>query len=358
MRIRAEGDRASAYTQRVKQVRAEGSMCAIEAKLQDTNMVLDNLTRTAGQVDQDSGNLDVEAKTVKSALEAENVPLRLIRECVDLRKTRPTRELVRDEVEYEMQMLEKEHMETCALYQQTLFACGNELKRLDDTRGKLQYDMDQKEETIRLDSEVLGMQLGARASPMPTKSNVLPYTWNGTSAELMSFAQDVCATAQRLTSKSANIRAARAGIEEEGRQRAVAALGKRVNATETLARELHARIEQLTSDINADEQEKLSLEQAIQDKQPSLELAKTRLNTRQSRPGIERVRDVAERALEAEVVDLTRSIEELGLSRERVIANLSRLMASKQQLVADLADKEAALGIDCECLKIMDSITY
>ena len=35
------------------------------------------------------------------------------------------------QVEYEMQMLEKEHMETCALYQQTLFACGNEIKRLE-----------------------------------------------------------------------------------------------------------------------------------------------------------------------------------------------------------------------------------
>merc|ERR1711918_163556 len=67
-----------------------------------------------------------------SSLPVENVPLCLIRECVEIRQQRPTRELVRDEVEYEMQMLEKEHMETCALYQQTLFACSNELKRLDD----------------------------------------------------------------------------------------------------------------------------------------------------------------------------------------------------------------------------------
>lgn len=249
-------------------------------------------------------------------------------------------------------------METCALYQQTLFACGNEIKRLDDTRGKLQYDMDQKEETIRLDSEVLGMEIGARASPMPSKSNVLPYTWNGTSAELMSYAQDVCATAQRLTSKSANIRAARAGIEEEGRLRALASLSKRVSATEGLAQELNTRIQQLESDIASNEQEKASLEAAVEDKVPSLELAKTRLNARQSRPGMERVRDVAERALEAEVVDLTRSIEELSLSRERVMANLVRLQASKDQLTLDLKDKEAALQIDCECLKMMDAITY
>jgi len=357
MRIRAEGDRASAYTQRVKEVRAEGSHCAITAKLNDTKTVLVNLIRTAEQVDADTANLNSEAATVNAALEAENVPLRIIRECVELRKQRPTRELVRDEVEYELQMLEKEHMETCALYQQTLFACGNELKRLDDTRGKLQYDIDQKEETIRLDSEVLGMEVGM-PSPMPTKSSILPYTWTGTSAELMSFAQDVCATAQRLTSKSANIRAARAGIEEEGRQRALAALRKRVYDTENLANELKMRIAQVDADIEADQAEKVSLEQAIQDKQPALELAKSRLQARVSRPGMERVRDVAERALEAEVVDLQRSIEELALSRERVIANLARLVASREQLAADLADKEVALRIDSACLEKMDGIVY
>ena len=59
--------------------------------------------------------------------------------------------------------------------------------------------------------------------------------------------QDVCATAQRLTSKSANIRAARAGIEEEGRQRALAALRKRVYDTENLANELKMRIAQVTT---------------------------------------------------------------------------------------------------------------
>jgi len=358
MRIRAEGDRASAYTQRVKEVRAEGSTCAITAKLNDTKTVLSNLIRTAEQVDNDTANLGSESATVNAALEAENVPLRVIRECVVFRKQRPTRELVRDEVEYEMQMLEKEHMETCALYQQTLYACGNELKRLEDTRGKLQYDCDQKEETIRLDSEVLGMVVGGPLSPMSGKSNILPYTWTGTSAELMSFAQDVCATAQRLTSKSANIRAARAGIEEEGRQRAVAALKKRVFDTETLATEIKMRIAQVDADVVADQAEKVSLEQAIEDKKPALELAKSRLNARLSRPGIERVRDVAERALEAEVVDLTRSIEELALSRERVIANLARLVASREQLAADLADKEVALSIDSDCVGRMEGIVY
>jgi len=348
-RIRADGDRASAYTSRVKSVRAEGSTAALEAKLNDTKTVQNNLCKSADQVDQDAGNLDQERGTVNEALEAENVPLRVIRECVELRKQRPTRELVRDEVEYEMQMLEKEHMETCALYQQTLYACGNELKRLDDVRGKLQYDIDQKEETIRLDSQVLGMDHASANTPLPGKSSILPYAWSGTSAELISFSQDVCATAQRLTYKSANIRAARAGIEEEGRQRALAALCKRLNETQALAGDLHGRIQQVCADIDADTQEKSMLEDAIQDKVPALELAKSRLNARVSRPGMERVRDVAERALEAEVNDLGRSIEELSLSRDRVLANLARLEASKQQLDADLADKEAALKIDEQC---------
>jgi hypothetical protein len=317
--------------------------------------VSDNLSRTAGQVEQDSANLVAEKDTVQAALEAQAIPLRIIRECVEIRKQRPQRELVRDEVEYELQMLEKEHMETCALYQQTLFACNTETKRLDEVRGQLQYDLDRKEETIRLDSQVLGMSEGSPiASVMPTKSSVLPYSWSGTSAELMSFCQDVCATAQRLTSKSANIRAARSGIEEEGKGRARAALGKRIRDTERLAGELDQHVQAVSADIAKNEAEKQALEQAVDDKQPSLELAKTRLQARVSRPGAERVRDQAERALEAEVNDLTRAIEELVLSRDRVIANLARLNASLVQLQADLHDKTAALAADSECMQKME----
>ena len=64
---------------------------------------------------------------------------------------------------------------------QTLFACNNELKRLDDVKAKLQYDIDQKGETIRLDSEVLGMEVPPQFAKGHSKSSVLPYAWSGTS---------------------------------------------------------------------------------------------------------------------------------------------------------------------------------
>merc|ERR1711998_3109 len=230
-RIRAEGDRTQAFTAQMKEQRLAGSMGALQKKLNDLHDVHANLCRHAEQVDCDAANLLAEHETVQAALDAENLPLDTIRQAVALRKERPARELVRDEVEYELQMLEKEHMETCALYQQTLFACNNELKRLEDVKAKLQYDIDQKSETIRLDSEVIGMEVPPQFAKGHSKSSVLPYAWSGTSAELMAFAADVCATAQRLTAKSANIRAARSGIEEEGRRRTLAALAGRCSET-------------------------------------------------------------------------------------------------------------------------------
>ena len=81
--------------------------------------------------------------------------------------------------------------------------------------------------------------------------------------------------------------------------------------TERVAGELNANIEALTGEIAAGEEEKQTLAAAIDDKTPALDLAKTRLSARVSRPGIERVRDVAERALEAEVMDLSRAIQAL-----------------------------------------------
>jgi len=151
---------------------------------------------------------------------------------------------------------------------------------------------------------------------------------------------------------------ARGGIEEEGRQRTLYALQARIDATGKVAAELKAGIESTDNQIAAGEDEKLYLAQAIADKEPALDLAKSRLSARVSRPGIERVRDVAERALEAEVQDLTRSIQELALSRERVIANLARLRAAREHLSQDLADKEVGIQIDSHCYQKVQSIQY
>ena len=54
--------------------------------------------------------------------------------------------------------------------------------------------------------------------------------------------------------------------------------------------------------IDANQAEYAALEQAVIDKTGPLELARGRLTARLSRPGAERVRDVAERALEDEVL--------------------------------------------------------
>merc|ERR1711865_1088108 len=309
-RVRAEGDRTQSYTNQIKQQRFDGSNSALQCKLSDLERVAFDLSKHAEQVDQDHATLLCEHDTVQAALDAENVPLNVIRECVALRKERPPRELVRDDVEYEFQMLEKEHMETCALYQQTLFACNNELKRLDDIRAKLQYDIDQKHETIQLDAQVLGMDAGGHVP------------------------------------KSPNIRAARAGIEEEGRRRTQMALDKRCQETHRLKCELEGQLAEVEHNIDANQAEYAALEQAVIDKTGPLELARGRLTARLSRPGAERVRDVAERALEDEVNQLTQAIDDLHLNMDRVNANLGRLNASRDQLLADIGDKAAALQID------------
>ena len=122
--------------------------------------------------------------------------------------------------------------------------------------------------------------------------------------------------------------------------------------------ELTGNIDGLTGEIAAGQEEMQTLAAAIDDKTPALDLAKTRLSARVSRPGIERVRDVAERALEAEVMDLSRAIQELALSRERVVANMARLEASREQLSMDLADKEVGLKIDSQCHAKVSAIKY
>merc|ERR1719453_1778846 len=94
VRIRADGDRTAAYSAHTKTARAASSNAAIESKLGETKSVSDNLSRTAGQVEQDSANLVAEKDTVQAALEAQAIPLRIIRECVEIRKQRPQRELV------------------------------------------------------------------------------------------------------------------------------------------------------------------------------------------------------------------------------------------------------------------------
>ena len=55
-----------------------------------------------------------------------------------------------------------------------------------------------------------------------------------------------------------------------------------------------------------------------------------------------------------QVNQLTQAIDDLHLNMDRVNANLGRLNASRDQLLADIGDKAAALQIDASCLEKID----
>ena len=89
------------------------------------------------------------------------------------------------------------------------------------------------------------------------------------------------------------------------------------------------------------------------EKQGPLQVAENRLRTRDMRPFREKVRDVAEQALEREVEMLTRAIEELSKTLAKVAKNLFKLDENRKQLAANVADKKSALDVDEECLSLI-----
>lgn len=136
------------------------------------------------------------------------------------------------------------------------------------------------------------------------------------------------------------------------RSRVVDSLRHKLNQTRMQRGKLEDRLIESSKEITEAERARGDLRQSLSDKEEPFQLACGRLRMRDKRPTSEKVRDAAERALEAELGSLNDSIVQLRDKKEEVTDEIELLKRMKAELEADCNAKNKALHLDTLCLRL------
>eukprot|EP00803_Ostreobium_quekettii_P000406 evm.model.scf_1559.3 EVM.evm.TU.scf_1559.3 scf_1559:11528-16232(+) len=230
------------------------------------------------------------------------------RMCDQVRCERPTREMVNDKVQLQLQRQEALIQAYLARLNTVIKTADASLFRLERCIKKLQADLNDKVEALALDQRVLEGDM-PDAKPCTNVSGgavgLHPHKWNQSTEERIR-------EANKWSSDSARLRqeAKRMMSEKDEAARQInnglnnSMLGK-LQETDDLKAKLTQRLDETRREIEEAKQRKFDLEQALEAKRGPTQQAVQRLVVRKTRPRRERVDDEAHQALVAELRNLT-----------------------------------------------------
>lgn len=138
----------------------------------------------------------------------------------------------------------------------------------------------------------------------------------------------------------------------QGQREAGRRLGERLTDLTFWRNELNIELEKVIAEYSLLSDMKRRTTKALNDLDPPLKVAEECLYFRENRNGIEKVHDVVEKSLLAEVQNLKFSQEKLKQCLEQINKYLSDLRATQHSLEEDIIYKENTLGIDTICHKL------
>jgi len=317
------------------------------------------------EVDEEVENLDDRMLYIDDILEFEHAAAEQMRDMMRLRKSRNPREAAKDEVDHALKAFYEELKGS--LFTQLLSDCKKYRRVLHKLRPELDRNIQLKTEAARVDLECLNIQPDgeglashksspSRYSPASRrKVSTTSSVWRCTAEEMVQQAKAKVALSVTLRSKLDVYIDRRMEISYESilKERVQGSLEAKLEA---LAEErngtggLAEYLEEVQADMDSSQESLEELKATISEHAASLEIAQTRLRTRETKPDGERVRDEANLALEEEGEHLMRAITRLHIQRKRVIANYDRLVASAKELERAIAEKESCLETDEQIL--------
>lgn len=176
-RLRNETDNHTRWTQ-------HDSNTKLEKRIDDINDWKRSLERCLEETDKEIKTLENEKKNIEISLEDKEIPLHVALECLMLREEREGIDLVKDEVEYQLQK-EVEVIEGIkALLQQKISESFEQLCLLEEGRHQLHCDVTDKTHALGIDGECYSLNndsknINFQVNPTRTvKGSVTPEKWN------------------------------------------------------------------------------------------------------------------------------------------------------------------------------------
>jgi len=329
----------------------------LKQKAKDTANVRSKLENELEAVNVELAMLFDERDRLKDLLHKQKAPLKVNQQCLEIRSQRPETENIRDEVQKELRYQKKGLETTYNILRKILVQVDDQIQKLDNIKAKLQKDIESKGDSLSLDMQCLSLPSPDELDgPMPEMTAQPSTRYNG---DWRIRTIEMCEEASELRNESGKIRAKgsanwkhRSESDSVMLQRVVASLRHKLNQTRNQRGKLEDRLIESSKEITEAERARGDLRQSLSDKEEPFQLACGRLRVRSKRPPTEKIRDKAEKALEAELGELNESIVELRERKDEVTDEIDLLKRMKSELEADCNAKNKALHLDTLCLRL------
>lgn len=321
------------------------------------------LDKCLGEVNAEIDALTLMKDEAEKALQAKNVPSDVAIECLTLRESRRSIDLVRDLVEKELHK-EVEVIEGVRkALQQKISEAFEQICLLQESRQQLSWDQRDKAETIEIDQKCLSL---AKNSPIISLKVDPVRVAHGTTSlqEWEQFSRYNKDRADAELQASAELREAismtiaQTNNELEAQRQAVEfAYRKRIHEFEKTHNELKWQEKNTKEEIAEMEEDIRRLEDDLRKKRGPLKLAHARLETRTYRPNVDLCRDQVQYGLTDEVHQLEGTIAMLKQKLAQSQDALDALYKHLARIQADIKCKENSLTLDKKCLDTRRKLT-
>ncbi|EFN79055.1 tektin-2 [Harpegnathos saltator] len=283
--------------------------------------------------------------------------LQVVSECISTRDRRKRTELTYDETDIQL----KKELCLIADIQDALTkrvqTAREKLNTLDSIKFDLDMDIEDKNETIKIDKENLVLdRTCANISYKPTlpiseKTRPITYaTWLERCHRVQMLIDDKLSDSYSFR-EATRVMREHAWNDVRAQQDATDyTLRKRIYQTQKARNELDWQKLKVWEEMETLKKEITRLEGALVSKMDVMKCAQTRLENRTHRPGYELCKDEVETGLWGEVLQLKQTEKDLTGAIESAKASYNGLESLLTRIEHDLDDKQHSLNVDVMCL--------
>ncbi|GLH01676.1 hypothetical protein R5R35_006637 [Gryllus longicercus] len=291
--------------------------------------------------------------------------LKICSQCIIMRECRLGIDLVRDDVEVQLQKEADTINGALSLLQRTLEQTKEQIRSLRSTVYFIDRDHEDKSRSLEIDEECMKLkETNLNLSMYHGYSRLDAGTvsaedWHNFSGENISRAAKEINTARPLRVYVDTILKQVCADLQKQCEITNEAFRRRISETKAAKRKLEKEHAETVKRANEMMRNITSIEKAIAEKEGFVALAHTRLGKRAARPGVELTRDEVEARLVVELKDLERTVALLQMQLAEAQASLRYLLKTQVQLEEDINIKTNSLKIDeVDCMTLRESMDY
>eukprot|EP00043_Microstomoeca_roanoka_P004143 m.47868 g.47868 ORF g.47868 m.47868 type:complete len:397 (+) comp12355_c1_seq1:159-1349(+) len=310
------------------------------------------------------GHLKVLQARVEEEKEAKLEPIAINQECQKLRDARYGIDLVADEVDSELDHEAKLLEDVQRLLTQALTDSQEQLRLLRAAVYALEKDLEAKSQAFEIDTACRTMDRTSR--DIDTHMDALriddaaidPTQWDSFTQQNIQHSQTERANSKQLREDIEDLLKNATDRLTQQANRVEDAFNRRIGESKDALADAENHLEKTRLEIESMDRLVQELEDAIEDKVPSLKVAQTRLTKRGARPDHELVKDPAQFTLIREVKEIEGAVEDLRCQRKDAESALLSLRRTAVELEEDVTCKTNTLNVDNTCMQKRQQYKY